>query len=236
MAMTGLIDLAAVILSQSERRVELAARNVSNVATPGYKKHVGFSEFLKTGEPGREPVPSETSFVDFATGKQIETGNELDLALGGSGFFVVRGEEALLYTRHGQFQRDSDGRLVTADGLALQTRAGGDLLLSDGSFEVGADGMVVQDGVPVGTIALASFADTHALTDRGGGYFDAGSHASAEPAAATVRQGALEASNVSTGEEMVAMMASLRRAESAQRLVNTYDELMGRALSAFGQA
>ena len=234
--MSGLIDLAAAILSQSGRRVELAAQNVSNVATPGYKKHVGFSEFLKTGELAGERVPAESSFVDFATGKQIETGNPLDLALGGSGFFVVRGEDSLLYTRHGQFQRDPDGRLVTGEGLALQARGGGDLVLRDGPFEVGPDGIVVQDGTPVGGIAVESFELPSALTDRGGGYFEAGSEASAEPAAATVRQGALEASNVSTGEEMVAMMASLRRAEAAQRLVNTYDELMGRALSAFGQA
>ncbi|HEY5723972.1 MAG TPA: flagellar hook basal-body protein [Allosphingosinicella sp.] len=232
----GLIDIAAAIMSQSGQRVELAAQNVSNVATPGYKKHVGFSDLLSTGRPAGEASSVESSFVDFAAGKQIETGNELDLALGGSGFFVVSSGDGLLHTRHGQFQRDPDGRLLTGAGFALQARGGGDLVLRDGPFEVGVDGVVLQDGTPVGSIAVESFENLDALTDRGGGYFNAASEASAEPVAAMVRQGALEASNVSTGEEMVAMMASLRRAEAAQRLINTYDELMGRALSAFGQA
>jgi len=232
--MRGLPGIAAAMLSQSERRVEIAAENVANMSTPGYKRRVGFSELLPQG--GRQSVaePSSSSFTDMSVGKIVETGNPGDLAIGGSGYLVLQDDHGIAYARTGQFARTADGRLVTAQGLVLQSADGGDVVLRDGAFAVDPDGTVTQAGAPVARLALVEFAPDAVLSARAGGFAAAG----AEPtpaAGAAVRQGALEASNVSTGEEMVAMMEALRRAEGAQRLVNVYDELMGRMLTTLGQ-
>jgi flagellar basal-body rod protein FlgF len=233
--MEGLPDIAATILSQAQRRVEVAAENVANVSTIGYKKRTSFSEISQSAAQGMTGPPSLSSFVDYSAGKQMDTGNPNDLSIGGEGFFEVRSDDRVMYTRQGQFDRDAQGRLVTGAGCALQLAGGGDLVLKDGPFQVAADGTVTQDGSPIGRIAVVNFADRGALSEVGG-LFSAGSAESANAPGATVRQATLEASNVSTGDEMVAMMEALRRAEGAQRLVNVYDDLMGRALTLFGQS
>jgi flagellar basal body rod protein FlgG len=174
------------------------------------------------------------SFLDLSAGKQVETGSPTDLAIDGSGFFVVRGTGDAAYTRQGQFTRTSDGHLVTSGGLALQAADGGDIVLANGPFTVGADGIVTQQGAPVARVAVVDFSSRTGLAESGGLLTGAGSD-SVDAPGATVRQGALEQSNVSTGEEMVSMMEALRRAEGAQRLVNVYDELLGRVLSTVGQ-
>jgi flagellar basal-body rod protein FlgF len=227
--MPGFLESASAILSQSERRVETAAQNVSNVATPGYKRRVDFAELVQGST-------TLSSFADLTAGKEVETGSKTDLAITGDGFFAVRSGDELLYTRHGQLSRDGDGRLVTEAGLALQGADGSDIALGDGAFEIGSDGTVLQNGSPVARIGLTAFADLGMLSDAGGGMLRSNAGETGEPASGTIRQGAYEASNVSTGDEMVTIMESLRRAESAQRLVTVYDDLMGRALSAFGQS
>jgi flagellar basal-body rod protein FlgF len=230
--MSGLVGVAAAMLSQSEKRVEIAAENVANLSSPGYKKRVGFSEMIAspTGISSQS-----SSFVDLSAGKLRQTGNPTDLAIVGDGFFVVSDQQETGYTRAGQFTRTADGRLVNAQGLALQAADGGDLVLQDGAFSISADGIVTQAGAPVGRVAIADFADRGPLGESGG-LFRATAADPVDATGAVVRQGSLEASNVSTGEEMVAMMEALRRAEGAQRLVNVYDELMGRILGSVGQS
>ena len=84
-------------------------------------------------------------------------------------------------------------------------------------------------------LQIVEFEDSTALTSGGDGSFAAPAAAAIEVVAPQIRQGEIEASNVSTGDEMIAVMEAVRRAESAQRMVNVYDDLMGRALTAFGQ-
>ncbi|HEX8527673.1 flagellar basal body rod C-terminal domain-containing protein, partial [Allosphingosinicella sp.] len=95
---------------------------------------------------------------------------------------------------------------------------------------------MLSDGEPVGRIALVDFEDRGRLRVADGGAFAADGMEAVPVGERSVRQGALERSNVSTGDEMVAMMEALRRAETGQRLVTVYDDLMGRALSTFGQS
>lgn len=222
-------EIAAQILARAERRAEAAAQNITNASTPGYRRRIGFEEMLSLGAPGAPPA------TDFSAGQLIETGNPTDLAIAGQGFFAVRAEEGILYTRQGQFRRDDQGRLVTAQGLALQSAEGGDLIVAAGAFQVAADGVVTQEGEPVARIALVDFADRVTLRGGEGGAFSAGDAEPAAVAAPAIRQGMLESSNVNMGDEMVAMMEAVRRAETGQRLVTTYDDLMGRALNLFGQ-
>lgn len=231
--MAGLVEIAASIMARSERSVETSAHNIANLATSGYKRRVEFTDAMADIAAGRSLRP--TSATDFAPGKPIGTNSSSDLSIAGEGFFVVRSGETMLYTRLGQFSRDEEGRLVTAQGFALQARGGGDLVVKSADFKVEADGVVIEGGQPVARLALVDFENRAALIRGEGGTFSAPETEAVEVQAPSVRQGMLEASNVSTGDEMVVIMEALRRAESGQRIVNVYDDLMGRALSTFGQ-
>lgn len=229
------VDTAGAILSLSERRVEVSAQNVANMTTYGYKRKVSFTQLLPAASDSTVFSPQISTRPDFSAGKLVGTNNPTDLAISGDGFFTARSTVGLLYTRQGQFERSGDGRLLT-QGMALQVQEGGDLVLHDGPFEVSEDGMVTQQGEAIGRLALVTFDAPANVTDVGGGLFSAPDAAVSPLASPAVKQGMLEASNVSTGDEMVTIMEALRRAEAGQRLVNVYDDLMGRALTAFGQA
>lgn len=229
--MSGLIESAAVILSASERRLEVAAHNVANVSTPGYKRGVGFSRILASAQ-GAANVPGVVERHDFAQGKLISSGNPLDLAVNGDGFFQVRAGDRLLYTRQGQFRLAENGTVVSPQGHVLQQAGGGDLVLENAAVTILDDGAVLEDGRPVARIGLSAPAAGAAMTAVGESHFAAeGMTEVAEP---SIRQGMLESSNVAMGDEMVTMMAAMRQAESGARLVQVYDELMGRALTTLG--
>ncbi len=230
----GLVEIASAILSRAERRVEICAQNLSNMTTPGYKARSSFDTLVASS--GKADAIGETSRqtgVNFAGGTLQSTGNPFDLAISGAGFFVVRDASGTYYTRDGQFSRSAEGRLVTAGGKALQSMSG-DLVVGSGETRMLADGTVLTDGEPVGKIAIAQFEELDDLRPADGDTFTSMSEA-AKTSAAEVRQGMLEASNVSTAAEMIAIMSALRGAGAGQRAVQLYDDLMGRAVNAFSQ-
>lgn len=169
-----------------------------------------------------------------------------DLAISGDGFFVVRSGDRLLYTRDGQFSIDGDGRLVTADGWVLQA-SGGDAVLDGPSARIDEDGSIhtaetssgtaanAFSGVPLAKLTIVDFADHDALTPQGNGRYAAPADAARELDSPRVEQGMIEASNTSTATEMLTIMAALRSAESGQRIVQLYDELLAQAGASFGQ-
>ena len=243
--MGAFLESVGDILSRVERRVEVAAQNISNSATPGYKREISFESLVGapnidalTGESGAAAglAQAPSLSIDLASGQLQDTGNPSDLAVSGTGFFTVRtpGGETL-YTRQGQFRRDDEGHLVTAQGAILQQHGSGDLVLKAGDFKVLDDGTVVQSGEPVGRIGVVDFADAKAVRLSEDGLYSAPDATVAALDTASVRQGALETSNVGLGAEMMTIMAALRQAQSGQHLMNTYDDLMGRAMTTFGQ-
>lgn len=235
--MGGLGEVAGVILARAFQRTELAAQNLSNITTPGYKAVRSF--MLDSAD---HPPLSSTDdgaaaqSVDFSEGKLQKTGNPFDLAITGQGFFTVRSDDGEIYfTRDGQFSRGPDGSLVTPAGLTLQSASGGDVTVSQNNPQILSDGTIVENGQPVAQLQLSNFSDLSALHPVGGGLFTAPAD-EAMAVSAQVQQGMLETSNVSTADEMISIMASLRSAESGQKVVQVYDELLGDAASAFGQS
>lgn len=225
----GLVEIASAILSRAAQRVEISAQNLSNITTPGYKARSSFDALIAKGAG---TSAAGAAGVDFSVGELKSTGNPLDFAISGAGFFVVKDADATFYTRDGQFTRNPEGRLVTADGKVLQSLSG-DLVIGPGDPQILADGAVLNDGEPVGRLAIVNFADG-GLRAAGGNLF-VSEHGEAKPATAEVRQGMLESSNVSTAAEMISVMAALRSAGSGQKVVQTYDDLMGRVVTAFSQ-
>jgi flagellar basal-body rod protein FlgF len=237
--MSGIIESAAAILSASERRLETAANNVSNLSTPGYKRQASFVDMLvwgtASGAPSAAARPATRTHADMAQGRMSETGNPLDLAIGGTGFFRVRSGDEILYSRQGQFRRAEDGKVVTPQGHVLQAAGGGDLIIASSEVEIGRDGQVLDGGRPVGRIAIYAPVEGQAVEPLAGSLFAISGEGAEEVAVPQLHQNMTEASNVSLGDEMVTMMQALRQAESGAKLVQLYDELVGRAITTFGQ-
>lgn len=232
--MTGLVESAGAILSASERRLETIANNVANLSTPGFKRQLSFVDVLAAPGEGAE-MPATRVRADLGQGRLTETGNGLDLAIAGAGFFRLRAGESTLYSRQGNFRLAEDGRVVTSHGYALQTAEGADLVLDSAAVEILADGTVLDRGSPVARIALFAPAEGAAVEPVAGSAVAFADEAAEEVAEPQLRQGMVETSNVSLGDEMVAMMAALRQAEGGARLIQLYDELLGRAVTTFGQ-
>lgn len=230
--MQGLIESASGILSASERRLENVSNNVSNISTPGFKRQISFEEVMS----GRESAAAEAlrQRADFSQGQLSKTGNPLDLAISGPGFFRLRSGGEILYSRQGQFRVGADGAVINSQGQILQQAGGGDLVLERAAVEILEDGTVLDGTRPVGKIGVYVAGDAATMRSLGGSTFAASEDAMEDAPASALRQGMVEASNVVLGDEMVTMMATVRQAEGGARLVQIYDDLIGRAISTFG--
>jgi flagellar basal-body rod protein FlgF len=226
--MPELTEMAMSAISQAQRRVEVAAQNLSNAATPSYKRRVAFSTLVGSVNTPQSDAPRINVTVDSRAGKLIETGNPANFAVNGPGYFALRRDDGVIYSRNGQLTIDGEGRLVDPNGFALQLSNGRDLVVKTAGFEVLTDGTVREKGQVLGTIAVfaANEAEVGATEEQS---FELVANPS-------VKQGMIEASNVTTGDEMVSMIEALRRAESGQRIMNVYDDLMGRVITSFGDS
>jgi flagellar basal-body rod protein FlgF len=234
--MGGLVEVISSVLSRAERRVEVSAQNVANATTPGYKKQLAFFHLVQDGMNSTGEQIAESQATDFAPGKLISTGKPLDVAISGPGFFTVNVDGQPAYTRQGQFHRGADGRLETAQGYPVQGQGGGDLKLKMDAVKILQDGTILDGPDVVDKIALVDVADKQALTPGPAGTMVAPKNAIAVIGEPQLQQGMLEASNVSLTDEMIAIMSALPQAQTGQRLMNAYDDLMGRVVTALGQA
>lgn len=220
--MSGLIDAATRIMCASERRLDIVAQNVANISTPGFKRLIGFQPASGYDSADIDHALLVGSVSDPSQGKLVKTGNPLDLALSGSGFFELAGTAGTVLSRAGQFTRRADGTVANAAGERLQQAGGGDLILGDGAFTIQPDGTVIEEGRAVARISLVrgAAADPDGELDAADGI--------------AVRQGMVEASNVDLGGEMASMMQISRTAETGARLVRLYDDLFGAAITHLG--
>jgi flagellar basal-body rod protein FlgG len=218
----------------SERKLENVSNNVSNATSSGFKKQVAYSAIV-----GAEPNVQHdggTIRADLSQGKLLQTGNPLDLAISGEAFFAVRSGDTIFYTRQGHFQLSPEGLVTTPQGYVLQQADGGDLELDRATVAILEDGTIIDQDRPVGRIALYAPSEASRMVPLGGSLFAAPGETMAAGGQSVVRQGMVEASNVVLGDEMVTMMAAIREAESGAKIIQTYDDLIGRAISTLGQA
>jgi flagellar basal-body rod protein FlgG len=224
------------------KRQEVITNNLANAGTAGYKRDRLFVQQLERAQAGDAKqadwqTPSVMGVqIDFSTGPLDRTGNPLDVALAGDGFFVVEAPEGERFTRNGHFMLSDQGVLVTADGNPVMGDSG-EIRLSDGDIAFGADGTITVDGRNVGKLDIVRFADPSILVRAGSSLF-----AQSVPGAQaetmenpSVRQGVLERSNVNTIEEMVSMITTFRFYESDQRAVQMQDGALGRVVNELGR-
>ena len=208
--------------------LELLANNVANASTDGYKADREFYS-LYTAPEAQDADPWSTMpvierpWTDLSQGTMQVTGNPLDVALSGGGFFAVEGPQGPLYTRNGKLRLAPNGRLVTQDGYPVSITGGGKLML-DGSrpVAIASDGTVSQDGQAMGQLQIAGFPNAGDFVKQGCNYFrPASPQSQAGPApGTTIEQGKLEASNTGTAESAVRLVSVMRQFEMLQKAVS----------------
>jgi flagellar basal body rod protein FlgG len=218
--------------------LDLLANNLANAATGGYKADQEFYSLYRAAETqnadSRGAMPLiERQWTDFSQGLLHDTGNMLDLALSGSGFFAVDGPSGTLYTRNGSFRASPSGQLVTAEGYRVRSVGGGPITLAgEGQVEIAANGTIQQNGSVLGQIEIADFGNTAGLTKQGKTYFRSTdpSIQPVIPAHTAVEQRKLEASNVGTAESTVRLVNVLRQFEMMQKAAGLASEMNKRAV------
>jgi flagellar basal-body rod protein FlgF len=208
--------------------LELLANNVANASTGGYKADREFyglyaAEEARDADPVSTMPVIERPWTDLSQGLLQATGNPLDLALSGAGFFTVQGPQGNLYTRNGSFRLAANGRLITPDGYPVGA-SGGVTLTLDGSrpIDIAADGTVSQDGQAIGHLQIADFPSAADFVKQGNNYFRA-ARPEVQPGViqgASVEQGRLEASNTGTAESAVRLVSVMRQFEMLQKAVS----------------
>jgi flagellar basal-body rod protein FlgG len=243
-------------MNAQQLNIDVISNNLANVNTSGYKKsRVDFQDLVyqdlrSSGTPvltgaqipvgsqvghGVRPVATQKM---FSQGAFEETGNPLDLAVEGEGFFQILMPDGLVaYTRDGSFKRDGDGNLVTSDGFLLEPP----IAIDDDALaiSIGADGTVfveVADSpvpIDIGQIFLVRFSNPAGLRNLGRNLY-AETAASGEPipgtpgmfGVGTLAQGFLERSNVQVVEEMVNMIIAQRAYEVCSKAIRASDEML----------
>jgi flagellar basal-body rod protein FlgF len=234
--MNSMTAMVASGLRARMESLELLANNVANATTGGYKADREFYSLYAAPEAqgdGLSTMPVvERSWIDLSQGQVENTGNPLDLAISGSGFFAVNGTSGTLYTRNGSLRIAADGTLVTADGYAVRGAGGSTLTLdSSRAVEVSADGTVTQDGNPAGRIELVDFAGGAGIAKEGDTYFRIDDPA-VRPASgsASIAQGRLETSNTGVSESAVRLVSVMRQFEMLQKAAGLASEMNRQAV------
>jgi flagellar basal body rod protein FlgG len=224
--------------------LRLIAQNSANVETTAYRRsipvlQVGFEEFLGGARgddaPAVASLPTLKIAVDHSQTTLKSTGAPLDLALDSPGFFVLQGAKGQLLTRRGDFRVTSDGLLASKGGEPVLGQSG-PIQIGSSMPSVATDGSISIDGVVVDRLRVAMPTDSNDLLAVGDGrFFVEPQQLVDQDAKASIRQGFLEASNVSPTNEMILMMETLRRFEMQQRFARAHDDMLSTAISELGK-
>lgn len=234
-------------MTANERWQDVISENLASSSIPGFKKNTISFDAVQAGMmPQQTPdprmnytLPHATVSTSFAQGELRPTGSNTDLAIEGAGFFEVQlptGDTA--FTRDGGFHVSANGQLVNEQGFPLMGEAGPIQLdrTNKEPISISATGEVSQGAELRGKLKVVEFEKPQSLSQVGGGLYSLGqSNQLPTPTKdSTVRQGFLEASNVSAVKEMAGLISTMRAFEASQRVLQMHDERMGRAISELG--
>jgi flagellar basal-body rod protein FlgG len=244
------ISIAARIMADDIFRLNVVSQNLANANTPGYKKELvasrPFIEQLQTSAAAAQAgismqgasmqvgLPALTSVVDHRQGTLANTGNPLDVAIEGSGFFELAGADGPVYTRAGSFRLDNRARLVSPAGLPVMG-LGGEISLAGAQPTIDKQGRIFEAGQLAAQLKIVRFADPRALAPLGGGLYRAETPGEVGVEPFAVRQGFLESSNVAVLSETVHTIELMRRFETAQKIAQSYDGMLGGAIQKLGE-
>ena len=220
------------------RSLEVLSNNLANVNTTGYKKDTAVFKLHSPEAAQGLPEDSaerrlaeawsslDSEYTDFTQGGLRPTGNPMDLALNGEGFFAVQSPDGEVFlTRDGTFQVDAEGYISNSAGLRVLGANSQAIEMPDGEVRIDDAGVVRVNDQTVGTIGVFDVADRQALEKVGGNLWTDPDGGALVPAGAQVRQFQLEGSNVDAISALTELIAASRYYESFKNTLNTSGEM-----------
>ncbi|PCJ66196.1 MAG: flagellar basal-body rod protein FlgF [Candidatus Hydrogenedentota bacterium] len=246
----GLYSAANGMMAVEDRQAVIA-NNIANATTPGFKRQLAvqkgfYQELVGTGAhpqlfnsekaPGGGLKVNET-FTNYANGIVTETGNPLDLALIGPGFFEVDTPDGVRLTRSGRFSVGENGFIVTGNGNRLLGVSGEPIDVSGGMVQIDEAGNVYVNDEIRDQLSILEFDDPHALSREGYTLFraaDAVLASSRQAESTIIAPQSIEGSNVQLPVEMVNMMMALRAYAANQQVLQSVSETTGKLIDQVG--
>jgi flagellar basal-body rod protein FlgF/flagellar basal-body rod protein FlgG len=224
---------AFTALLAGTQALEVAANNLANISTTGYKAQ---REFYKSLTASLDNSPRQLSSlnqainnysvlggatVDVQAGMLERTGNDLDVAMEGSGFFVVQTKAGSRYTRNGNFQVDGDGQLVTAWGDPVMGDQG-PIQIPSGAVSISPDGTISSMGAVVDRLQTVDFAPGTVLVPEGNSTYKAETGSPTPAVDPRVRQGMLEASNMNSITGTIGLIMIQRQTQLFEQALSIF--------------
>jgi flagellar basal-body rod protein FlgG len=237
------LSIAKTGLEAQQTQLDAITHNLANVGTNGYKRSRAVFEDLMY-QNMRQAGGASTQQTSLPTGLQLgsgtQTGNNLDLAINGQGFFQVQMPDGTTaYTRDGAFQVDATGQMVTSSGYPVSPAI--TMPANTTAITIGKDGIVSAtvsgSATPTqaGHLQLANFINPAGLDPKGGNLFGetaaSGNPQTGNPGAnslGVLNQGMVESSNVNVVEELVSMIQTQRAYEINSKAIQTSDQMLAR--------
>lgn len=248
----GLYLSATGVLTNSYRQ-DVIANNLANAETVGFKKDLAlFQDRLTEAQQrslgsGRtntqlEPLGGgilvSPSVVDSTQGEIEPTGNDLDLAVQGCGYFAVDDHGQMRLTRDGRFMTDRQGYLVLASeqGQKVLNPKGNPIRLGlSSAASVGRDGTITQNGLPVNRVGLFDVPDPSLLAKQGGTLLSYPDTKKLRPATGIVRSGFVERANVDPATELASLMDAQRQLEANANMIRYQDQMLSKLVNEVGK-
>ncbi len=229
--------------------------NLANINTVGFKPVLAGTMFRDAvrQEDGLMNMSSDTllerlgggvlsapTMIDFTQGPLKDTGNPLELAIKGDGFFVVGDASNPALTRDGRFTLNADGMLVmSANGTPVLSTSDStiEIDLANGPIDIDAQGVLYQAGTEIAQIQIADVADRSILKKQGYGQFVSkfGNPLSLISATGQIRQGMVEGSSVNEIDALMKITAASRAAQGNISMIDMQNKLNERAINTFGR-
>jgi flagellar basal-body rod protein FlgG len=223
-------------MSMRENELSAVSNNLANINTTAYKMQNFASRLypLLSGRPdepralyrdARAQTYFGTQYINTSQGVLKKTGNPLDLAIDGEGFFIVQRGQQIFYTRDGSFTKDRENYLVTQSGLRVLDENNNAILIAGNRIEISQNGDIYVDGILVSKIKIVNLEN---LRHSGESLYEGVERGEAR---GRILQGWIENSNVNPMRELVQMIQAIRNFEYAQRVTMSFDQLAQRAVS-----
>ena len=225
--MENSLTIALARQSVLERQMDVIATNLANLETAGFKaENIIFAEIIETDPLTGDflSIVHDVGFVrDLSEGPLVGTHSPLDMAVHGEGYFVIDTPDGERYTRHGVFQLDEAGKIVTTEGHPVLNSGGAPITVppDTSTITVTRDGTVSADAQELGKIKLVRFENQQLLTKKGSGLYDAEAQAPQPAPDSEIIQGMVENSNVKGVVEMTRMIDTVRAYQAAAKLADT---------------
>ena len=243
--MLSAIKVAVQGMTLQAQKQDQISNNLANMNTTGFKStalHVSSFEEYLTDSKGKiganRNIRADEVFTNYSEGSFKETGNDLDVAIKGSGFFTVLGVDGVRYTRDGSFSIDNDGFMITKQGERVFGKDGFiHLELDRGKVTIQDTGDVIQDGEKIESLKISDFNKPYKMLKLGNNSFrpKLPNNPVIPSEGYAINQGYLEMSNVDAITSMTEMISADKAYNAIAKALQSEDSTLDKAVNQVGR-